>query len=237
MDEAARHRATPWVVVGVLLFSNVMTNRVLPHWAYVPWGLALSAVLITISVRLDGSTAADLGLARRDVGSGLRWGGLVFGLILLVYVAGIAMPWTRDLFRDARASSELAGLLQRALWAVPLGTVLPEEIAFRGALLTTFRHRTSPLRAAMLSSVLFGFWHVLPSWNLNESNVAVGDEIGRGGLGRAIAIVGAVLATAVAGMVFCWLRQRSRSLVAPMLLHLATNSLGYVGAFVVARAF
>lgn len=237
MDEATRHRATPWVVVGVLVFSNVMTNRVLPHWAYVPWGIALAAVLITISVRLDGSTADDLGLARSDVASGLRWGGVVFGLIAAVYVIGIALPLTRDFFRDERATGDLPDLLWRSLWAVPLGTVIPEEIAFRGALLTTFRHRGSALRAAMLSSLLFGFWHVLPSWRLNEANAVVRDEIGRGGLGRSITVAGSVLATAAAGMVFCWLRQRSRSLLAPMLLHLATNSLGYVGAFVVARWF
>jgi len=237
MEAANRHRATPWVVVGVLLVSNVMTNRVLPHWAYVPWGVALSAVLIAISVRLDGSTAADLGLARRDVGSGLRWGGVLFALIAVVYVVGIALPQTRDLFRDERATDDLGELLRRSLWAVPLRTVLPEEVAFRGALLTTFRHRGSALRAAALSSLLFGFWHVLPSWNLNGDNAVVRDEIGRGGWGRAVAVTGSVLGTAVAGMVFCWLRQRSRSLVAPMLLHLATNSLGYLGAFVVLRWF
>jgi uncharacterized protein len=44
------------------------------------------------------------------------------------------------------------------------------------------------------------------------------------------AIAGAVLVTTVAGMMFCWLRERSGSLLAPILAHWATNSLGLLAA-------
>jgi membrane protease YdiL (CAAX protease family) len=39
-------------------------------------------------------------------------------------------------------------------------------------------------------------------------------------------VVGTVLLTTVAGAVFCWLRVRSGSLLAPVLLHWALNGLG-----------
>ena len=42
-----------------------------------------------------------------------------------------------------------------------------------------------------------------------------------------------MLATAAAGLVFCWLRIRSGSLFASMGLHWATNGLGYLVAYVV----
>jgi membrane protease YdiL (CAAX protease family) len=43
----------------------------------------------------------------------------------------------------------------------------------------------------------------------------------------------AVAASAVAGVGFCWLRLRAGSLLAPALLHVATNSLAYAAAWVV----
>jgi membrane protease YdiL (CAAX protease family) len=43
------------------------------------------------------------------------------------------------------------------------------------------------------------------------------------------------LGTAVGGLVFSWLRLRSGSLLAPVLLHLATNSLGSLTAAAASR--
>ena len=48
-------------------------------------------------------------------------------------------------------------------------------------------------------------------------------------------MAGAVVVTFVAGLVFGWLRLRSRSLVAPVLAHVATNGLALVAAWVVAH--
>jgi membrane protease YdiL (CAAX protease family) len=72
--------------------------------------------------------------------------------------------------------------------------------------------------------LLFGLWHVPPVWN-----TANGSTVAR--IGAAIATV---IATTVAGVVFCWLRLRSRSLVAPMLAHVATNSVTFVVAWMMA---
>ena len=46
-----------------------------------------------------------------------------------------------------------------------------------------------------------------------------------------LGVLAAVVSTAAAGLVLCFLRLRSRSLVAPILVHLATNDLGYVAAW------
>jgi membrane protease YdiL (CAAX protease family) len=57
-----------------------------------------------------------------------------------------------------------------------------------------------------------------------------------GPAGRVLGVVAAVAGTALAGLVFCWLRLRTRSLLAPALLHAAVNGLGYALAFLVLRA-
>ena len=85
-------------------------------------------------MRLDGATANDLGLATRRLPDGLRWGAAVSAGLLTVYLIGLALPLTRELFNDYRADVGLSALLWRTLVAIPLGTVLMEEIAFRGVL-------------------------------------------------------------------------------------------------------
>jgi membrane protease YdiL (CAAX protease family) len=40
-----------------------------------------------------------------------------------------------------------------------------------------------------------------------------------------------VAVTFVAGLVFCWLRLRSRSLIAPVMAHFATNGLALAAAW------
>jgi membrane protease YdiL (CAAX protease family) len=49
--------------------------------------------------------------------------------------------------------------------------------------------------------------------------------------GQVLLVLGAVLVTACAGLVFCWLRLRSGSLVAPILAHAATNGLALTVAW------
>jgi len=44
-------------------------------------------------------------------------------------------------------------------------------------------------------------------------------------------VLGSVAVTFVAGLVFCWLRLRSRSLIAPIMAHVATNGLALTVAW------
>ncbi len=226
-------------VLGTLVVSNVMANQVLPSWAYIPWNCSVAAVLVVIAVKADHCSANDLGLARRRLPDGLRWGAAVSAGLLAIYLVGLALPATRDLFRDDRADVGTSALLWRTLVAIPLGTVLMEEIAFRGVLPAMFRRRTSrhangALRADVYAALLFGVWHVLPSLDLTEANPALRDLL-PGPLGVIAAIAGGVIGTAAAGMGLSWLRNRSGSLAAPAMLHISSNSIGYVLAWLVQR--
>ncbi len=224
-------------VVATLAVSNVMANEVLPSWAYIPWNCAIALVVVLLAVRLDGCTVYDLGLAARRVPSGLRWGAAVSGIVLAGYLVGIALPFTRDLFHDDRADVGASVVLWRTLVAIPLGTVLMEEIAFRGVLPAMFRRRTAgnthpALRADVYAALLFGVWHVLPTLDLSASNDTLRSLL-PGPLGVLATIAGAVVATGLYGMVLSQLRNRSDSLVAPAMLHWSTNSIGYVIAWFV----
>ena len=81
-----------------------------------------------------------------------------------------------------------------------------------------------------VSSALFGLWHVLPSLGLAGDNEAIGSTVGKGSAGQAVSVLGTVAFTGLAGVVFCELRRRSGSLLAPAGLHWATNGLGVLAA-------
>jgi membrane protease YdiL (CAAX protease family) len=84
--------------------------------------------------------------------------------------------------------------------------------------------------ATAVTSVLFGLWHVLPALDVTGTSTAISDG-GRPPRRRVLlTILGTVLFTALAGVVFAELRRRSDSLVAPVLLHWATNGLAVVAA-------
>jgi uncharacterized protein len=73
---------------------------------------------------------------------------------------------------------------------------------------------------------------VLPAGGLTGYNPVVADAV-HGPAGRLVVTAAAVAATALAGLVFCWLRLRAGSLLAPVMLHAATNSVAYAAAWVV----
>ncbi|MEU6950630.1 CPBP family intramembrane glutamic endopeptidase [Streptomyces sp. NPDC046316] len=222
------------LVVSVLAAVNAVNNRVAPGF-YVPVCVT-TAVLLVVIARLSGLTAADLGLGRTSARRGLRWGLILVVAVVTVYLAVLAVPFTRDVFQDQRAADLTVGeLLYRVLVRVPLGTVLLEEIAFRGVLWAMLERRWGHIWATALSSLLFGLWHVLPSRGLTRTNAAFEALFGTGPASVALSVVTAVAGTALAGVLLCELRRRSESLIPPMALHYAVNSTGYVLAWAAGR--
>ena len=238
-DHATSETGPVLGVLAILVGSNVVANELLPEWAYITWNIGVAGALVVTARRAGHCTDEDLGLARRHLLSGLRWGGVAAGAVLATYLLGAALPLTHDLFLDDRAAGvSLGGLLWRIGVEIPLGTVLAEEIMFRGVLPAMFRRRFATkrnwaVRADVTSALLFGLWHVLPSLGLADVNPAFKDL--PAGTGPVVAIAGSVVATAAAGLMFTWLRNRSGSVLAPMMLHWTINAGGFLAAWVVQR--
>jgi membrane protease YdiL (CAAX protease family) len=83
-------------------------------------------------------------------------------------------------------------------------------------------------RPVLVAAALFGLWHALPSLALTQ-NAAVGSAFG--GVPIVVVSLLAMLGAAVAGVVLQWWRHTGRGLLAPMLVHLATNSGGVLVAW------
>jgi membrane protease YdiL (CAAX protease family) len=193
--------------------------------AVVSGGL-LIAVLILIAWGA-GATRADLGAEPADMAAGVRYGAGAFAVVLLVLLTAAAIPAARGYLHDARAQITGGRLLYELGVSVVLLTAIPEELAFRGVLLGSGMRLWGPWRASLVSSALFGLWHVQPTLHSLRGNQAASGVVG-GQIGLEL---GAVAVTFAAGLVFCWLRLRSRSLVAPVITHAATNGLALTVAW------
>ena len=198
-------------VVAVLVVHNLVTNLWAPERSYVPINLATAALLVAL-------TGAD-GLGLSAGHSPLA--GVAAAATVLAVIGALAM-WrrTRPLLADQRmAGVDARGTAWRALVRIPLGTVVLEEVAFRGVLPTL----VSPLAAA----ALFGLWHILPTAKALDLN----------GLARSpVGIGGAVAATTVVGLVLWQLREATGGLLAPALVHAAANGGAVVAAYAVLRS-
>jgi membrane protease YdiL (CAAX protease family) len=94
------------------------------------------------------------------------------------------------------------------------------------------RHQR-PWQVLVGTSVLFGFWHVLPALHVGATNRGVSDAVG--GAGSPAVVVGTVALTTVGGLVFGELRRRSGSVLASAGAHWATNALGVLFGLVAWR--
>jgi membrane protease YdiL (CAAX protease family) len=191
-----------------------------------------TAAAVLLLGRCGGLSWEELGLARRTWRRGVAFAAAAVLVVAVGYGIAAVLPVTRPAFLDVRYHLPPATSMITAFVAVPLGTVLLEEVAFRGVILGLVRRRSGSWHGAGFSSALFALWHVLPSMHLNRVNPAVGAAVGQSVSGQVAAVLVAVVFTGLAGLLFCELRRRSGSLLASAGLHWATNALGVVVAMV-----
>lgn len=229
----------PWwpvvLVIVALVAFNVVNNRVAPQDHYLLWAFGGSFGLLAIGV-LDGNSWTDMGLGWGYIIPGLIWGVGSVAVVTIGYLLAATFRKGRDAMHDERVAT-LSGprLMFQALVEVPFGTVLFEEIAFRAVLFSMLARRFGVVWAIVISSVLFGLWHILPSIGTHEQSAALGSVVGEGRRGNILAVALSVLTTSIAGVVFAALRLVSGSVLAPMGLHWATNGMGYFFSWTIIR--
>ncbi len=218
------------VVVAVLVLTNLIAHFTTP-WASIATVPAAAAGLVLL-VRLRGLGWAELGLGREHWKSGLGYALAAVAVVASVISLGVLLPMTRPMFLNNHYAT-VSGALVASMVIIPLQTVIPEELAFRGVLHGTL-HRAWGFRGvALAGSLLFGLWHVATSLGLTSNNVGFTRLFGGGIVGMLAGVTLAVAATGAAGFVFSWLRRRSGSLLAPIALHWSLNGLGALAAALV----
>ena len=119
------------MVVVVLAIANLIAHFT-TAWANIATVPAV-AIGLLLMVRARGLGWAELGLGREHWRSGARYAAAAAGLVLTVIAVGALLPWTRPMFLNDHYAT-LSGAVVASMIIIPLQTVIPEELAFRGVL-------------------------------------------------------------------------------------------------------
>ncbi|MBK6857602.1 MAG: CPBP family intramembrane metalloprotease [Microthrixaceae bacterium] len=200
------------VLVGGLTVANLGRTALVPGPWHFTFNLGIGAFAGGVAW-ITGLTRTEMGLSRRSAPAGLKFGlGAAAAITTGVVGLGLAGALTDD-----RTDMSALTMLSRALVVIPLGTVVVEELAFRGTLHGLLRQTGSERWAWVAGATLFGLWHVYPTWMADRD---------------AAMTVGTLVATTIAGTGFIWLRVRSDSVIAPAVAHFATNSVTLAVAWI-----
>ena len=206
MSDSSESRCVTTVFVGAARFSLAAA---LVGWSFVSPRLP-TAWRVTLQAGVGGLlvlvTRAPLGLRPPRLWAGLRLGSAAGVVAASAIAATTAVPPVRAAMADREPPASVPGWL---LLRIPVGTVWAEEAAFRAALATA------------------GFRCVRQS----RRKVAAGRKLSGSPTSRTRGRRASrwwppYWSPVSAGWLFGWLADRSGSLAAPMLVHLAINEAG-----------
>src|ERR1700760_776267 len=181
------------VVVVVLALTNVIAHFTTP-WASIAT-VPAAAVGLVVLVRSRGLGWAELGLSREHWKAGAGYAVAAVAVVVAVIAIGALLPWTRPMFMNNNYAT-VSGALIASMIIIPLQTVIPEELAFRGVLHGALNRAWGFRGVAAAGSLLFGLWHIATSLGLTSSNVGFTRIFGGGLPGTIAGVVLAVAATA-----------------------------------------
>ena len=136
-------------------------------------------------------------------------------------VTGVPFEYAPLLHVDAPA------LVWHVLVLLPLSVAIPEEVAFRGALVGALLRSGDQRRAIVGSATAFALWHAaIVRGTISDTTLAPGP------LFAVIGVIGAAAVVFAGGLVFAWLRLRTGSLGPTIAAHWAFNAVVLVGLWV-----
>lgn len=219
-----------WIYAGLLVLWGNAASGSLSGTSRLPGGslefAVAGAALVGLSLALAPALrldAADVGLNRVGfargavIGAALGAAGATLAVSALRLVAP-AIVGQQVEYAPLAHVTELELARHTALF-LPLGTVIPEELAFRGVLLGGLLRRMRQRDALIISGAAFALWHV------GIAVVTVDDTtLGSPSPWFGLAIVVALAAVLVGGSALAWLRLRTRSLATTIALHWTFNA-------------
>lgn len=199
--------------------TDWLTNNPFAQFGFVVIVETLTLGMIWLFLRHRRAKASQIGLKRprlRDIAYALSG----FAAYFLIYIGVITIAQqllpqiNNNQKQELGFSTNTTGL---ALYAIFVSLVLlppiVEEIVARGFLYTGLRRKLPKVLAAIITSILFGAAHL------------------QAGSGKSLLWV-AALDTFILSMVLVYLRERTDSLWASILLHMMKNGIAFVSLFV-----
>jgi membrane protease YdiL (CAAX protease family) len=188
-------------LAATLLGWSAVAPRIPLRWHPLPHAVVGTAAAV--------SARSALGLSPPEVVRGLRWGSAAAAAVAATVAGSTRVaPVRAGIAAGTLPDSTARWMLLR----IPFGTVWSEETTYRAALGAAAARAFGASGGRWFTAAVFGLSHVPDARATGQS------------------IPGTVLVTGAAGWIFAWLYDRSGSLAAPMLAHLAVNEAGAVAA-------
>ncbi|MEB4207805.1 CPBP family intramembrane glutamic endopeptidase [Mycobacterium sp. 94-17] len=204
MSASAFRRSAALLLAAVLVGWSFVSPRLPASWRTI--------LQAGVGVLLVAATRAPLGLGPPRLWAGLRLGSLAGFSVAGAVVATTALTPVRRSMADRTPPATPPAWL---LLQIPVGTVWSEESAFRGALAAAGSAAFGVRGGRLLQAGAFALSHIADARATGEPVAAT------------------VLVTGIAGWLFGWLADRSGSLAAPVLAHLAINEAGAIAVLAV----
>jgi membrane protease YdiL (CAAX protease family) len=219
-----------WIYAALLVAWGNAASGLLRGTSLLPGGsvefVIAGTALVAISIALTralGLDAAAVGLSRvgfargAAIGAGLGLVGATAAVGALRLVAPAIVGQEVE-YAPLAQVTELE-LVRHVAVLLPLGTVIPEELAFRGVLLGGLLRRMRQRDALIVSGVAFALWH------LGVAIVTVDDTtLGSPSPWFGLATVVALAVVLLGGSALAWIRLRTRSLATTIALHWTFNA-------------
>ncbi|GAA5044454.1 CPBP family intramembrane glutamic endopeptidase [Nocardia callitridis] len=202
-------RAKALVAFGVPV---VWSNAVLPRLGLGLRGRTLASVCFACGYALIFRGAPNW-LSTR----GLRVGLGAATVVAAGYGGALAVAPVRGKIATITDRSAEVSTVEWVAVHIPIGTVHGEELIFRGTLNPLLDRAFGTRIGAVFGAFAFGLWHIHPARVAGDS------------------VLGTVLATTAAGLVFGWLRRRGDSVTAPAAAHFTLNTGGAVAPVLARR--
>src|SRR5580765_3095747 len=174
--------------IGLGLYGKFLANYVSGR-TYTTANLTAAAISV-IYVALAGVSLDELGLSFNHI---IR--GLLVGLVVISVGFFITAVYLKVRRRQLGKISPYEIYVR-----IPLGTALAEEVIFRGSLLALLLHFYSSGPALVISSFIFGLWHLLPSEMANWAHTNMPSRVSRKNHRKLISASATVLFTFAGGI-------------------------------------
>lgn len=233
--QIAQSLAQEMVLIVLILLYGTVLARLVPIKYHLLLNIGISAVAITLGLAF-GLNYSDMGVSLKHILPGFLVAVAATIIIIMVTLFISVIPPLRHYFLGnnlAKASGKLIAF--EAAIRIPFGTALVEEILFRGVLFGLFLVHYNAATAIIASAIIFGFWHIFPTINSLERNKVMAAKMKGLKARKTGAVMGTVIITGFAGLIFGWLRLIAGSIIAPWLVHWSINASGVIGVAVARR--
>jgi membrane protease YdiL (CAAX protease family) len=228
------HVLKPGLLLAFFLFAyNNVVNFLPPTlhaYLYIWMNLAVLGLVWLWSRKYLKLTASEIGWTRQNLGKSVLYGLGVSAVVVLPFVILLCLLPALGLnVKTPRLEAVARDIFWwRILIRIPFGTAFFEEMLFRGIFYGYLIKKMSQVKTILITSLFFAFWHIIPAYEVVSQHL----QIGSTGMFIGLWFV-LMLGSFVGGVLFAWIRYRTKNIAGCIIAHALINVLSLVSASIV----